>query len=56
MFYDLIAQSTLNEPKILTLWLYIHILCPPPALEQKLMPVMCPKVFGKFHVDLKIRL
>jgi hypothetical protein len=56
MFYDLFAQSTLNEPKTLTVCLYICLLYPPPALEQKLILIICPKVFGKFHVYLKIRL
>lgn len=56
MFYDLFAQSTLNEPKILTVYLYIHVLYPPPTLVQKLILVICPKVLGKFHVVLKIRL
>jgi hypothetical protein len=57
LFYDLFAQSrTLNEPKTLTVCLYIRVLYPPSALEQKLILVICPNVFGKFHVYLKIRL
>lgn len=56
MFYDLFAQSSLNEPKILNVCLCIRILDPPPALEQKLILVICPKVFGKIHMDLKIKL
>jgi len=55
MFYDLFAQSTLNERKTLTVCLKIRMLYPPPALEQKLMQVICPNVFGKFHLYLKIR-
>jgi len=55
-FYDLFAQSMLKERKILTACLYIHVLYPPPALEQNLIPLICPKVFSKFRVYLMIRL